>query len=476
MEKKNALRNWTSNKKNVTQDTSKTFMEMPVVNLKAAGIDVGSRSFFVCVGQGADDVREFGIFTCDIHEIAMYLKNTGIETIALESTGFYWKPLFVMLQDYGFEAILVNARHIKNVKGRKTDVVDSRWIQLLHSLGLLSASFQPDLMTEELRTYTRHRQYLIQHASQQVLKMNKNLTLMNLQLKPVLRDLVGLTGCRLIEAILSGKRDPYELVTLIHPNCKHNSMDFIKALDGNYREEYLFELQQSYDSYNHFQHQIAICDEKIELLLQRCIGVKEAFSSPEHSSQAKQASKYKPPKNISYKNCPPTSIAENVYHLCNVELLNIPGVNTGTILTLISEVGLDLSKFKTAKHFTSWLGLAPNNKITGGKVISSHTDSKKNRVALAFRDAANSIERIIIHNQLKAFFIRIAVKKGRSVAITSTARKIAVIIWNMLTKQENYNPEATIRNEEYFRKRKMKSIQRIINEYGIKKCELEFEL
>ena len=157
-------------------------------------------------------------------------------------------------------------------------------------------------------------------------------------------------------------------------------------------------------------------------------------------------------------------------------MLNIPGVNTGTILTLISEVGLDLSKFKTAKHFTSWLGLAPNNKITGGKVISSHTDSKKNRVALAFRDAANSIERIIIHNQLKAFFIRIAVKKGRSVAITSTARKIAVIIWNMLTKQENYNPEATIRNEEYFRKRKMKSIQRIINEYGIKKCELEFEL
>jgi len=173
MKNDNAKKKWASSKKNVNQDTSKTFVEMPIVNLKAAGVDVGSRSYFVCVGQGANDVREFGVFTCDLHEIATYLKNLGFQTVAMESTGFYWKQLFVLLQDYGLEVILVNARHIKNVKGRKTDVVDSRWIQLLHSLGLLSASFQPDLMTEELRTYTRQRQYLIQHASQQVLKMNK---------------------------------------------------------------------------------------------------------------------------------------------------------------------------------------------------------------------------------------------------------------------------------------------------------------
>ena len=466
----------TSNKKNVKQDTKKTFLEMPIVNLKAAGVDVGSRSFFVCVGQGANDVREFGIFTCDLHEIALFLKNLGIETVAMESTGFYWKQLFVLLQDYGFEVILVNARHIKNVKGRKTDVVDSRWIQLLHCLGLLSASFQPDIMTEELRTYTRQRQYLIQHASQQVLKMNKNLTLMNLQLKPVLRDLVGLSGRRLIEAILDGKRDPQELVKLVHPNCKHSHEDFIKALEGNYRDEYLFELHQSYDSYNHFQNQIAKCDEKINLLLQHCVQVKEGYTSQEYSSTKKTNSNYKPPKNINYKNCPPVQMAEYVNRLCNVELLNIPGVNTGTILTLISEVGLDLSKFKTAKHFTSWLGLAPNNKITGGKVISSHTDSKKNRIALAFRDAANALERIVINNQLKSFFKRIAAKKSRLVAITATARKIATIVWNMLTKKEEYNPIATAKNEEIFRKRKMKSIQRIIKEYGIKHHEIAFEL
>jgi len=453
------------NKKNVNQDTTKRFMEMPIINFKAAGVDVGSRSFFVCVGQGVNDVREFGVFTCDLHEVASHLKSRGIQTVAMESTGFYWKQLFVLLQDYGFEVILVNARHIKNVKGRKTDVVDSRWIQLLHSLGLLSASFQPDIMTEELRTYTRQRQYLIQHASQQVLKMNKNLTLMNLQLKPILRDLVGLTGRRLIEAILNGKRNPQELATLIHPNCKHPAEDFIKALDGNYREEYIFELEQSYESYNHFQQQISNCDEKINLLLQKNIEIKEILPS---------SKKYKPPKNIKYKNCPPTQMAEYVNQLSGVELLNIPGVNTGTILTLISEVGLDLSKFKTAKHFTSWLGLAPNNKITGGKVISSHTDSKKNRIALAFRDAANSLERIVIDNPLKTFFRRMAAKKSRLVAITATARKIAIIIWNMLTKKEEYNPLVTAKNEEFLRKKKMKNIQRIIKEYGIKKDELAF--
>ncbi|MEI8378362.1 MAG: IS110 family transposase [bacterium] len=466
----------TGNKKTVNQDTTKTFMEMPVVNLKAAGIDVGSRSFFVCVGQGKNDVREFGVFTCDLHEIAHYLKNLGILTVAMESTGFYWKQIFVLLQDYGMEVILVNARHIKNVKGRKTDVVDSRWIQLLHSLGLLSASFQPDLMTEELRTYSRQRQYLIQHASQQVLKMNKNLTLMNLQLKPILRDLVGLSGRSLIQAILNGERDPFRLAELVHPNCKHPAEDFVKALDGNYREEYLFELSQSYDSYKHFQNQIEKCDEKINLLLQYCVEIKENYPVPKYSLAERQIFKYKPPKNINYKNCPPTQIAEQVYNLCGIELLNIPGVNTGTILTLLSEVGLDLSKFKTAKHFASWLGLSPNNKITGGKVISSHTDSKKNRIALAFRDAANSLERIKVDNQLKGFFKRLSSKKGRLIAITATARKIAIIVWNMLTKKVEYNPFASAKNEEFFRKRKMKSIQRVINEYGIKQNELAFAL
>lgn len=464
-------------KKNVKQDTSKTFLEMPVVNPKAAGVDVGSRSFFVCVGQGSEDVREYGVFTCDLHDIAKYLKDLGYITVAMESTGFYWKQLFVLLQDYGFEVILVNARHIKNVKGRKTDVVDSRWLQLLHSLGLLSASFQPDAMTQELRTYTRQRQYLLQQSAQQVLRVNKNLTLMNLQLKPVLRDLVGLTGKKIIEAILNGSRDPFELAELIHPNCQHSKNDFIKALEGNYRDEYIFELQQCYDSYLHLQKQINQCDSKIATLLEHFVFLKESDKTNQNPKINPTQTKYKAPKRIKYKNCPPVNIAADVFKLADgIELLNIPGVNTGTILSLISEIGLDLSKFKTAKHFCSWLGLAPNNKITGGKVISSHTEKKKNRVALAFRDAANAVERISGNNPLKLFLKRIAAKKSRSVAITATARKIATIIWVMLTEKVQYNYKAAAEDQTIIRNKKIKTLQRIIQEFKIQSNEIAFNV
>lgn len=462
-----------SKKRTVTQDVSKTFIEMPVINPKAAGIDVGSRSFFVCVGQGPMDVQEFGVFTCDLHDIANYLKEKGYTTVAMESTGFYWKQLFVLLQDYGFEVILVNARHIKNVKGRKTDVVDSRWIQLLHSLGLLSASFQPDIMTEELRTYCRQRQYLLEQSAQQVLRLNKNLTLMNLQLKPVLRDLVGLTGKKIIEAILSGIRDPFKLAELIHPNCHHSKDEFIKALEGNYRDEYLFELKQCYETYLHIQKHIDQCDNKIGSLLDHLVFLKD------NNKTKKEAViiRYKAPKNIKFKNCPPPKLAEDVFILSGgVELLDIPDINTGTILTLISEIGLDLSKFKTAKHFCSWLGLAPNNRITGGKIISSHTEKKKNRVALAFRDAANAIERIASPNPLKSFLKRIASKKSRSVAITATARKIATIIWTMLTKKVQYNYTFSIENMDILRKRKIKTLQRIIEDFHIKSNEVSFNM
>jgi len=479
MAKKSVKKNQPIYKKKFgTQDVTKTFIELPVINPKAAGIDVGSRSFFVCVGQGVNDVREFGVFTCDLHEIARYLTELNYNSVAMESTGFYWKQLFVLLQDYGLEVILVNARHLKNVKGRKTDVVDSRWIQLLHSLGLLSASFQPDNFTEELRTYSRHRQYLIQQSAQYVLKMNKNLTLMNLQLKPILRDIVGLTGRSIIEAILNNERDPQKMAELAHPNCEHPKEDFIKALEGNYRDEYLFELKQCYVTYQHFQKLLGECDEKINALLQEAKEQKEAKQEAAKSNEnagTRRNSKYKPPKIIKYKNSPLPQLAEQVYNLSDgVELLNIPGINLNTILTLLSEVGLDLSKFPSAKHFCSWLGLAPNNKITGGKVISSHTDRKKNRLALAFRDAANVIEHSSKPIQLKAYFLRIAFKKSRLVAITATARKLATIVWNMLSKKQQYNSNVSQESQAFLRKKKVKTLQRIIEEFGIRPTEIIF--
>jgi transposase len=461
-------------KKTVNQDTTKTFIEMPVVNTKAVGIDVGSRSFFVCVGQGPLDVKEYGVFTCDLHQIATDLIALDYKTVAMESTGFYWKQLFVLLQDYGLDVILINARHLKNVKGRKTDVVDARWIQLMHSLGLLSASFQPDNFTEELRVYSRQRQYLIEQTAQQTLRIYKNLTLMNLQLKPILRDLLGLTGKNIIEAILNGQRDPLVLAELIHPNCKHPKEDFVKALKGNYREEYLFELRQCYDTYNHFKKQIEACDETINQLLENFIFIQEQNNKNQDNPQ--KNINYKPPKNIKFKNCPPTQIAEYAFKLSGgIELLNIPGINTGTILNLMSEIGLNLDKFKTAKHFCSWLGLAPNNKITGGKVMSSHTEKKKNRVALAFRDAANAIEHMISNTPLKTFFKRIAAKKSRLVAITATARKIATIIWNMLTKKQQFKYETDDNFQKILKSKKIKTLNRIIKEFGIVQEEINFQ-
>jgi transposase len=466
----------TTKKSKVNQDVTKTFIEMPVVNPKAAGIDVGSRSFFVCVGQGPMDVKEYGVFTCNLHEIANDLKELDFKTVAMESTGFYWKQLFVLLQDYGFEVILINARHLKNVKGRKTDVVDARWIQLMHSLGLLSASFQPDNLTEELRAYTRQRQYLIEQAARQVLRINKNLTLMNLQLKPILRDLVGFTGQSIIEAILKGVREPLKLAELIHPNCKHPKEDFVKALQGNYREEYLFELGQCYDTYKHFKKQIDICDSKINQLLEHFIFIQEQNNQNHDVLHKSKQNNYKPPKNIKFKNCPPPQIAQYAYQLSGgIELLNIPGVNTGTILNLMSEIGLNMEKFKTAKHFCSWLGLAPNNKITGGKIISSRTERKKNRVALAFRDAANAIERMTKNTPLKTFLKRIAAKKSRLVAITATARKIATIIWNMLTKKEQFNYKIAEDFQEILKSKKIKTLNRIIKEFGITYSEINFQ-
>lgn len=217
-------------------------ISMPVVNPHAAGIDIGSKSHFVCVSQ--DNVKEYSVFTADLHEIAKHLLSHDVKTVALESTGFYWRPLFILLLDYGFEVFLVNARHVKNVKGHKTDVVDSKWLQLIHSIGLLSNSFQPDVFTHNLRTYTRHRKSLIEDASKYIAKMNKVLVLMNIQLKAVLRDITGESGTRVIEAILKGERDAKKLEGLVSLQCESDRRDIEKALTGDWRREYMFELQQ----------------------------------------------------------------------------------------------------------------------------------------------------------------------------------------------------------------------------------------
>lgn len=439
--------------------STKQMISMPVVNPHAAGIDIGSRSHFVSVAQ--DNVKEFGVFTDDLHQIAHHLEAHQVKTVALESTGFYWKPLFLLLQDYGFEVVLVNARHVKNVKGHKTDVVDCKWLQLLHSIGLLSNSFQPDLFTGKLRTYTRHRKYLIESASRYVSKMNKLLVLMNIQLSAVLRDITGLSGRRVIEAILQGERDPKALSMLVSSRVKSSREDIEKALVGDWREEYLFELQDSYAIYCMYWDNVRQTDMEIEKLL-----VQKTVDQPVNLKG------YQPsPMKGNQKNDPKFDVGRYAYQMSGrVDLLQINGVGYGTVLTLMSETGFDLSMFPTAKHFASWLGFAPNRKITGGKVISSYTRKKTNPLSIVIRDAANSAGNS--HSRIGDFFRRIAYRKGRASAITATGRKIAVIIYQMLTKKEAFNYAFSQEDETKQKTRQLKNILKKMKSTGITQNEL----
>jgi len=442
-----------------------TMISIPVVNPHAAGIDIGSTSHYVCVAQ--DNVKEFPVFTSDLHEIVKHLKWYEVKTIALESTGFYWKPLFVMLQDYGFEVFLVNARHLKNVKGHKTDVVDSKWLQFLHSIGLLSNSFQPDVFTHQLRTYTRHRKSLIEDASKYISKMSKTLVLMNIQLQAVIRDIAGVSGMRVIKAILDGERDAKNLEQLVSLRCEAERKDIEKALTGHWREEYLFELQDCYDLYNYYWEKIRVIDKEIERLL----AVDSQKNKPEVSKDD-----YAPlHRKQTQKNDPKFDVASYAYQRTGgIDLTQIPGVGINTILTMMSETGFDLSMFKTAKHFVSWLGFTPNRKITGGKVMSSRTRKQTNPLAKIIREASNSAGNS--KTKLGDFFRRLAYRKGRMLAIIATARKIGVIIFNMLKNKTSYTYEYSQDDNQRIKSAKLKQIVKTLKSYNISKNDLEFAM
>ena len=440
---------------------------MTIVNPKAAGIDVGSKSHFVAIGQQKDDIREFGCYTHQLHDLCNWLKQEQVTTVALESTGSYWKPLFVMLQDYGLTPILVNGKFTKNVKGRKTDVLDCQWIQKLHMLGLLEGSFIPDLFTETLRHYCRHRQTLIEDAAGYINKMQKALRLTNIRLDVALRDVTGVSGKAIIEAILAGERKPIALAKLAYYNVKKSKEEIAQALTGDWREEYLFELKQSYEVYNYFHQKISECDIQIEKLLEEKIEDNE-----KQDGEARLT--YSGKKKNRIKNDPRIDLQKLSYQLTGgVDLSSIESINSGAIMTILSETGIDLKDFSTAKHFSSWLRLSPNNKISGGKVLSSRTMKGKNRLASALRHAANTIGNVAKKGSLHQFFKRIAYKKGDLAAITATARKLAVIIYNMLTKKQEYRPMDQSDYLDKLRINQIKSLQRKINQLKILPDELK---
>jgi transposase len=437
-------------KSKTKKEQVKKISQLQVINHKAAGIDVSDTEMMIAYPINSEqlEVRAFGCFTSDLHLIAKCFKEYGITSIAMESTGVYWVALFLLLQEYGFEVYLVNAKHVKNVTGRKNDESDAEWIQKLHSCGLLKASFQPDSMTRTLRSMVRHRKNLVRTSSIYLNRMQKALELMNVKLHTIISDIDGKTGLRIVEAILSGERNPEVLADMRDRRIKASREEIIKSLEGYWTTEHLFELRQCYNLYREHRNMIEECDKEIEKQLIEQIASKNEGVIPNIPKVKRKASngKHKIPFNLT----------ANLKEILGVDVTKVFGISEISALTIMSEVGTDMSKWKTEHHFTSWLGLAPNTKISGGKVISSRIQKKKQYAGQAFRMAANSL----YHSKspLGDHYRRIRAKAGAGKAVVATARKLAIIYYKMVSNKEVFNPLALY---EYQKKHKEKKINQL---------------
>lgn len=429
------------------------------INQWAAGIDIGSTSHFVAVPEGCTttSVREFKSFTPDLYSLAEWLKECGIQTIAMESTGVYWIPVYELLEEKGFEVKLVDARQVKNVSGRKTDVLDCQWIQQLHTYGLLSGAFRPDNEICALRTYVRQRSMLIRSASRYIQQMQKALTQMNLQLHHVITDITGDTGMRIIRGIISGEREPSVLAKNRDPRCKSSREDIEAALTGNYRAEHLFALEQSLELYDYFQEKIKACDDKIE---QSLADFSTNTLAKDFSVEKRHTNKKKPSKNS-----PAFNLGAEIYRLTGVELLAVPGINNISALQLLSEIGFDMTRWKNSKQFSSWLGLCPGNKVSGGKRLSGKTKPSNNKAAATLRMAASTLYRS--QTSLGSYLRRLKSRIGPMKAITATAHKLAIIIYNMLRNGVEYIESGQAYYDEKYRERMIKNLKRKAAEFGM---------
>jgi transposase len=410
--------------------------ELAIINPNAAGIDIGSEFHYVCVPEGRDKtrIRKFNCYTGDLHRLANWLEECKVDTIALESTGVYWIPVFDILESRGFKVILVNAKYVKNVPGRKTDVKDSEWLQQLHSYGLLQGSFRPEEDIRVLRGYTRQRDNLVKSSSTHVQRMQKALIQMNIQLHKVISDITGETGVKIIEAILNGERNAHKLAELRSNKIKNTEDTIAASLQGNYREEHIFSLKQEYEAYKFYQQQIYECDEKI----------KQYFN--EHGNENNDDTK---------KN----NLSDELHKLAGVDLTKIPGLGALSVQTLISEIGTNVSKWPDDKHFASWLGLSPANRITGGKVLSTKTRKVNNRAATVFRLAALAIGKTK-NSSLGAYYRRIRARVGAPKAITATARKLSCLFYNMLKHGGAYVEKGLSYYEKTYQEKIIQSLQR----------------
>jgi transposase len=409
----------------------KKIAKLPIINPNAAGIDIGATQIFVAVppDRDAESVRCFGTFTADLEKLADWLEACKIQTAAMESTGVYWVPLYQILEKRKIEPVLVNAQYVRNVPGRKkTDVEDCQWIQHLHAVGLLRASFRPADEICRIRSLWRHRENLIQLASLHVQHMQKALDQMNIQLHHVISDLTGATGVAIVDAILSGERDPGKLAKLRDYRIRASQQTVMKSLVGDYREEHLFVLRQSLQSYRHFQRLIEEVDSEVKRMVQGL--------PSEVDLQERPLPKQKNPRKTPWRNEPP-ALREDLYRAFGVDLTQVPGLNTLTTQVLLTEIGPDFSRFPTSGDFCSWLRICPNAKITGGKVISSKTRPSKNRAALALRMAAQGLHRS--QSFLGNYFRRMKARLGTPKAITAAAHKLARIVYHLVTTHQEFD-------------------------------------
>lgn len=411
------------------------------LNTCAAGIDVGSRSHFVAVPEGVDPepVREFSTFTDDLERLADWLISCGVTTVAMESTGIYWIPVFEILESRGLDVKLVNARHVKNVPGRKSDVIDCQWLQQLHTYGLLRGAFRPADQVVALRAYVRQRATLVKVSGSHIQHMQKAMSQMNLQLHNVVTDITGVTGMRIIKAIVAGERDPSKLAAFRDKRCKNDVQTIARSLRGNYRPEHLFSLQQAVELYEFYLSKIDECDRQILQQL-RLFDGKYSEDNPGGSGK------------------PPASVSEALVRMSGIDLTSIDGIETTSALKIIAEVGIDMSRWKSDKHFASWMALSPGAKISGGKVLSSATKKIANRAAQAFRLAAYGLARS--KSALGAYFRRQKARLGAPKAITATAHKLARLVYAMLKNGTTYVDVGQDYYEERYQARVIQNLKR----------------
>jgi len=393
------------------------------LNPNAAGIDLGSAEHFVAVpaDRDATPVRSFAAFTPDLHRLADWLTACRVTHVAMEATGVYWIPLFEILDARGFAVALVNAHHVKHVQGRKSDVADCEWLRDLHMLGLLRGSFRPADAIVPLRAYLRHRATLIESTGAIIQRMQKALVQMNIQLAQVVRDITGVTGLRILRDIIAGQRDPHHLAQHRDYRCHASEAEIVAALTGNYRAEHVFVLQQNLELFDGYERQLRVCDAAVEAYLQQL--TVDRCSPPTPLPPARRRPKL-------HRNEPRFEMRTPLYQLTGVDLSQIDGIGPYNALRLVSEIGTDLTRWPTDKHFTSWLTLAPNNKVSGGRLLSSRTQPSANRAAAILRLAAMNLGRT--QTALGAFYRRLAVRIGKAKAITATAHKLAILVYHTL--------------------------------------------